>query len=186
MDATVVAVDSVEMNVPLNAQRKIEKLLDAARGYLTLEMPNHALRELQKIADQQGVEFECHQLEGEALRQKGEYETALDAFSRAFDLKPHELSVLFGLAWCYKRTGQLPKSIETMQLALESSPEEPIVPYNLSCYYALAGKKSEALTWLRQALKQERSLRKLISEETDFDGIRDDEEFKQLLRELSP
>ena len=53
--------------------RQVERWLEAARGYLTLEMSDHALRELAQIAaDGDEVEFEVSRLRGEALRQQRE------------------------------------------------------------------------------------------------------------------
>jgi hypothetical protein len=65
-----------------------------------------------------------------------------------------------------------------MEEANRLSPNEPIIMYNLSCYFALAGNKTQALSWLGRALRKEKSLRKLIPEESDFDRLRDDPDFQ--------
>ena len=71
-----------------------------------------------------------------------------------------------------------------MRIAYEHHPKVPIVLYNLSCYYALAGDKDHALSWLGRALRMNRSMVKLVPEETDFDALRNDPDFQHLL-ELS-
>jgi hypothetical protein len=86
-----------------------------------------------------------------------------------------------GLAWCYKRVGQLPKAIAAMHTAHRANAKEPIVLYNLACYYSLAQNKLQALTWLGRALRMERSLVNLIAEESDFDPLRHDPDFRKLL-----
>lgn len=164
-----------------NPRRIRERRLDAARGYLLLDMSAAALTELQRIEDPGPQVFECHLLKGDALRHLGRNEEALAEFQAAHQLHPSDLDVLMGLAWCFKRTSQLPRAIETMHSAHESHSEEPIVLYNLSCYYALAGEREQALSWLGRALRMRRELMALVPTETDFDPIREDPEFRLLM-----
>lgn len=164
------------MSKNLRVQR--ERKLEAARGYLELEMPQHALRELNGIEDPENCMQAVHQLRGEAMRVKGDFADALRAYSRALAEDPNDLAVLLGMAWCYKRTNQLPRAIAAMEQAYRAKPDEPIVLYNLSCYFALDGNKTQALSWLGRALRMESSLRKLIADESDFDLLRHDPDFQ--------
>jgi tetratricopeptide (TPR) repeat protein len=91
-----------------------------------------------------------------------------------------------GLAWCYKRTDQLAKSIEAMHQAYLAHRSEAIVLYNLSCYYSLAGNKEQALSWLGRALRMRPDLRQLIADETDFDPLRNDSDFQHLIHLSEP
>ena len=68
--------------MPGNAKARRERRLEAARGYLMLDMTGHALRELDGISDPERCPFALHQLRGEALRRSGEYATALAASRR--------------------------------------------------------------------------------------------------------
>lgn len=162
----------------ISARRRRERLLEAARGYLLLDMPDHALEQLDAIPEPERSPFVINELRGEALRAKGEYAAALKAYGRALVENPTDLTVLMGMAWCYKRTGHLPKSIAAMHEAYRAHPDEPIVLYNLACYYALAGNKTQALSWLGRALRMRSELRRLIASETDFDGLRNDPDFQ--------
>ena len=162
----------------ISPKRRRERLLEAARGYLTLEMPDHALRELRRIDSSEEDLFDLCQLKGESLRQKKEHEEALAVFSRALEERPDDLTVLMGMAWCFKRTDQLPHAISTIEQAYQASPKQPIVLYNLSCYFSLAGDKAQALSWLGRALRMEPSLRELIPDESDFDPLRNDPDFQ--------
>lgn len=161
-----------------NARRSRERRLESATGYIELNMPEHALRELNAITDPETIPFEFGRLRGEAWRAAGDFEAALTAYSRALAEKPESLDVLMGMAWCYKRTDLLPRAIAAMEQAYRAHPKEPIVLYNLACYFSLAGDKTQALSWLGRALRMESSLRKLIPEETDFDPLRDDPDFQ--------
>lgn len=162
----------------IGGQRRRERLLEAARGYLLLDMPDHALEQLDAVPDPEESSFVVHELRGEALRAKQDYHAALREYSRALAEKPTDLTVLMGLAWCYKRTDQLPKSIAAMHEAYRSHSDEPVVLYNLACYYALSGNKTQALSWLGRALRMRGELRQWIAHESDFDQLRHDPDFQ--------
>jgi tetratricopeptide (TPR) repeat protein len=175
-----------ELMVTMTIPARIARRLEAARGYLLLEMPDQALAELNEIDDRTFTEFEWHLLKGEALRGRGDFRAAITAFQRCQRIRLDTLDVLMGLAWCYKRTDQLHKSIEAMHQAYLSHRDEPIVLYNLSCYYALADNKEQALSWLGRALRMRPELRTLIAAETDFDSIRNDADFQHLIELTEP
>ena len=192
--------------LPMATKAQLDHLrrLEAASGYLDLEMPAHALRALAGIADPEVTPFEFYFLRGQALRAAGNFEEALVDLSRAREERVDDLRVLMGMAWCYKRTGQLPRAISAMEQAYQTHPKELIVLYNLACYFSLAGEKAQALSWLGRALRMESSqkkvhaesedrfntwsgigsfkasLREQIAEEPDFDPLRNDPDFQYL------
>lgn len=159
-------------------RQRRERSLEAARGYLMLDMPRHALEQLDAVSDPDQQAFEIEQLRGESLQRQEDYPAALKAFRRALLENPNSVTVLMGMGWCYKRIGQLPRAINALKRAYRVDPDEPIVLYNLSCYFALAGDKQQALSWLGRALRMESSLRNLIADESDFDQLRDDPDFQ--------
>jgi tetratricopeptide (TPR) repeat protein len=184
-------------------EREHVRRLEAASGYLDLEMPTHALRSLGGIANPELTPFEFYYLRGQALRVAGNFQEALVALSRAHEERPAELDVLMGLAWCYKRTDRLSQAISVMEEAYRAHPKVPVVLYNIACYYSLAGDKMQALSWLGRALRMEASLRKsmtdefprarldgalrmqsslrdLIADEPDFDPLRNDPDFQYI------
>jgi tetratricopeptide (TPR) repeat protein len=164
-----------------NSSRRMAKRLESARGYLMLEMAEQALEELDEVDDPDAVAYEWNLLRGEAYRALQQYRPAIKAYQRAQAVQPDEVDVLMGLAWCYKRTDQLPKSIDVMHQAYLNHRDEPLILYNLACYYALAGNKDQALSWLGRALRMKPDLRELIPMETDFDPIRAEADFRRLI-----
>ena len=85
---------------------------------------------------------------------------------------------------CYKRIGQLPKAISAMEQAYHVAPKEAVILYNLSCYWSLSGNKTQALSWLGRALRMDQALRKLIDDESDFDPLRHDPDFRLILEAI--
>lgn len=168
----------------INPDKIRKRRRKAAEGYLELDMPRHAWRELSHI-DDCGVELLqiCLQC-GEALQTKLEHRLALDAYRQAHLANPTNLHALFGMAWCFKRIDQLSQAIDSMKLAYQFHKDVPEVLYNLACYYSLAGEKENALSWLGRSLRMKRELLNSIPEETDFDPLRHDSDFQHLL-ELS-
>ena len=183
----MVAILTLGFCMPINPDKVRARQIKAAEGYLTLGMPDHALRELDVIADQAEDLFAVWLFRGEALRMKLEHRQALDAFRKAHLCCPTELTALMGMAWCFKRIDQLPQAIDTMKLAYQFHKMEPVVLYNLACYYALAGEKENALSWLGRSLRMdpEHKLLSQIPHETDFDLLRNDADFQHLLELIS-
>jgi tetratricopeptide (TPR) repeat protein len=159
-----------------------QKQITEAEGYLALAMPAHALASLAAIEDSGDSEFNVEYLRGESLRALERHQEALDHLERASALQADHVGLLMALAWCYKRTGQLPKAITATERAYRAEPKEAVLLYNLACYWSLAGNKTQALSWLGRALRMEKSLRKLIDDEPDFDPLRADADFQMILR----
>ena len=63
---------------------------------------------------------------------------------RAARAAPDDIRVRLALSWCYKRTGRLDRTIDTLEQALTVEPEEPLLRYNLACYCVSAGQKRRA------------------------------------------
>jgi len=139
-----------------------DRLLAAAEGYITLGMYKHALASLDQIDGACKTGFEANYRRGDALRHLERHEEALAAFQLAFDEKPDDVDLLMAMAWCYKRTNQLPRAITSMEQAYKIAPKEAVILYNLSCYWSLAGNKTQSLSWLGRALRMDKSFRKLI------------------------
>src|SRR5438309_6933617 len=98
------------------ARSRQEKLLAAAEGYMALGMHQHALASLGQIElSGEGEAFPVNFLRGEALRNLERHADALVAFHRALEEKPEDVSLLMAMAWCYKRTDQLPRAITSME-----------------------------------------------------------------------
>jgi tetratricopeptide (TPR) repeat protein len=161
-----------------------QRQLRAAEGFLLLGMPDHALESLTHVSDPGDDAFLFCLLNGKALQAKRDHQQALNYYEQAHALKPDQLDTLLGMAWCYKRVDRLDQSIATMKIAYDSHPKVPVVLYNLACYYSLAGRKDQALSWLGRALRMNRGFCKLIAAESDFDPLRGDADFRHLL-ELS-
>ena len=158
------------------------KLQREAEGYLELGLPRQALDALARLGDPTEFEGHAFYLWGEALRELERYVEAVMPLTRAAEIEPNNVHVLFALGWCYKRTGQIDLAINSLEQVLVSKPAEPLVHYNLACYWSLAGDKSRALEFLAQALDIDPQFRELVDDEPDFDTMRQDPLFAALVQ----
>jgi tetratricopeptide (TPR) repeat protein len=159
---------------------RMVRQLDSAEGYLVLELPHRALEILQSRTDWATMQFEASFLTGEALRMLERYREALKPLEVAFGLKPGDVAVAIALGWCYKRTHRLAQAVDALERAAKENPGEPLLHYNLACYWSLAGNQEKALDELSIALDMAPELRSLIPGESDFDPLRGNPEFERL------
>ena len=160
--------------------------LDEAEGFLMLDLPERALAILESRSEWATMPFEAHFLTGEALRRLGRCREALMHLERAAGLKPGNVSVAIALGWCYKRTHRLAQAIDALEKALSIAPEEPLLHYNLSCYWSLLGDADRAIAELRAAIDLEPEFRGRIASEPDFNSIRSRPEFERIVNSEPP
>lgn len=156
------------------------KIQREAEGYLELGMPQHALDTLARLGAPDACDTHALYLWGEALRGMQRYREALTPLEQAAEAGPENLHVWFALGWCYKRTGRIDLAIDSLEKVLAVEPSEPLVHYNLACYWSLAGNKRRALEFLSRALDIDPEYGLLIDDEPDFDPLRSDPEFQAL------
>jgi tetratricopeptide (TPR) repeat protein len=149
-----------------------------------LDLPEVALDELKNIRYTEHARSDFHQLMAAAHRELRHYAESAVHYRIVLQHEPHQLDALLGLAWSEKRIGRLDLCIECMLLAIEHHPEEAIAVYNLACYYALNQQEEEALIWLRKAFTMDKKYVAYIDAETDFDSIRDNQEFRDIVAEF--
>jgi Flp pilus assembly protein TadD len=154
------------------------KLQHQAEGYLELGMSQQALDVLHRLGDDGDADLHALYLQGEALRGLGRYAEALAALGRVTKAEPENVHAWLAVGWCHKRTGRLDLAIDALEAARAADPEEPLIHYNLACYWTLAGGKRQALGYLERALALDASYRGLIDGETDFDSLRSDPDFQ--------
>jgi len=79
------------------------------------------------------------------------------------------------------RAGDYERAIVLFEPLLEQYPQYPAIAYNLACAECLAGRSDDAIRHLRQALEMDDSLRGLAQRDSDFDPIREDTRFAELV-----
>jgi tetratricopeptide (TPR) repeat protein len=71
--------------------------------------------------------------------------------------------------------------IERGRELIEANPQYSLPLYNLACCESLVGRKDDALAHLRQAVEKSDRLRVYAKEDSDFDAIRDEPAFREMI-----
>jgi tetratricopeptide (TPR) repeat protein len=171
--------------MPLNLRLQLQRTCLEAEGYLELGMAAQSLRALQRRGQLVHGDARACYLLGEALRELERYREAVYPLRRSLDLIPDDTRVCLALGWCYKRTGRLEDAIAVLDQAVRIEPGDALLHYNLACYWSLARNRRRALQHLANAFDIDGNFRSLVSDEHDFDPIRDDPLFQSLTAMIS-
>lgn len=76
---------------------------------------------------------------------------------------------------------QYDEAADRASAIVEANPGYPMMLYNLACVESLAGRKEEAIEHLRQAAEQSERAREYAAHDSDFDAIREEPAFKELV-----
>jgi tetratricopeptide (TPR) repeat protein len=127
--------------------------------------------------------YEAFYNKGISLSWLGRYEEAIVAYERASEIKPDSYE-----AFCYKGVslswlGRYEEAIVAFDWAIKIKPDSYEAFYSKSCVLALTGEIELAITALRTSISIEPENRELAKTDPDFDAIRNDERFQQLIAE---
>ena len=124
-------------------------------------------------------------VEAEAL-----YNAAFEKYHQATQIKPdyHEAYNNWGIALSglaqLKSGSEAEKlyneAFEKYQLAIKNGGSS----YNLACLYAIRNKKEEALKYLERSLSRNEVSVEFVEKDKDWDGLRDDSDFKRILSNM--
>jgi hypothetical protein len=78
-------------------------------------------------------------------------------------------------------SGQYAEAADRGRELIEAHPEYAGPMYNLACCESLAGRTDAALEHLRLAIERHEPFRSLAAEDSDFDAIRGEDAFKELI-----
>ena len=88
----------------------------------------------------------------------------------------------FAVANGLRQAGRMDECRALMEKEIEKRPEMWELPYNAACLEALSGNADEAVALLQRTLELNREeIYEYLRGDSDLDGIRDDERFRELL-----
>jgi tetratricopeptide (TPR) repeat protein len=86
-----------------------------------------------------------------------------------------------GPALAFFATQEYEKAQEALRKAHEEFPDDPTVLFNLACAKSLLGRADDAVDHLGQSIAIDERFREFAQTDSDFDLIRDDPRFKELV-----
>ncbi len=119
---------------------------------------------------------------GISLTRLGQYDKALTNFNQAIELEPNDLQSLICRGVLFAWMGRYTEGIEACDVILQTNPNHVDALYGKACCYALQKNIDESIKHLTLAidLKPDET-KKRANKDPEFDGIRDDARFQELV-----
>ena len=124
-------------------------------------------------------------IEAEAL-----YKDSFVKYHHATQLKPDDHEAYYNWGNALVNLAQTKSGGEAEKLYNEAFEKYQLViknggkVYNLACLYAIRNKKEEALKFLERSLSRNEVSVKFVEKDKDWDGLRDDSDFKRILSNM--
>ena len=107
---------------------------------------------------------------------------SLDLIQGHLEMNPHDTRALYVGANQLCNVGETEKGLELAERALGQDDQEPIVLYNVACFYAMQGDPDRSLELLAQAVERGWGDRAWLETDSDLDTLRTDQRFVDLLK----
>jgi Flp pilus assembly protein TadD len=120
---------------------------------------------------------------GLAYADLGNYQQAINDYNKAIELDPKGGSRAYNNRGnAYAKLGNTQQAINDYNKAIEIDPKYARAYYNMACKLALQKKTEEACKWLQSAVDRGFNNWKQIEEDKDFDNIRNESCFIDLIK----
>lgn len=177
------AIEHVNLAIPLDNYSLIVRSQLAFANYFYRDF-NQAIREALDIEKKDGNFFVAHRYLGWCYEQLKNPE-AIREFKRAMELSNSTLTQA-ELAHAYAVFGMTHEARDLLDQLIKqrNTGQAYVSAYNIALVYAGLGDKEQALSWLRIANREHADFIVFLKVDPRFDGLRQEEEFKKLLKEL--
>ncbi|NGP54744.1 tetratricopeptide repeat protein [Thioalkalivibrio sp. XN8] len=106
---------------------------------------------------------------------------SLEQIQRHLDMNPHDTRALYVGANQFANVGEFAKAQELAERALGRDQEEPVVLYNVACFYAMKGDTDRAMELLERAVDNGWGDKAWLETDPDLDSLREDTRFQALM-----
>lgn len=111
---------------------------------------------------------------------------ALGTLERHLKLNPHDTRAIYFAAQNLYRVGEKAKATALAEEAMKQGVNEPVVLYNVACFYTGMGEIERAVTLLEQAVSQGWGDRAWMANDSDLVPLHDNPRFQALLARIGP
>jgi len=144
--------------------------LEAAEGYLQLQMAEEALVELRNLPhhEQQGERYKELLLATQMMLKH--WQPAAETAKQLCEINSTESSYFIHAAFCLHETGDTISALIHLQSGPKTLLSDPLYHYNIACYHCVLGNLSEAKEFLEKSFQLDPSLK--LTAVTDKDLTR--------------
>jgi len=151
----------------------IERSLLAAQGYIELEMPEEALAELDALPAGEQQREEVLQLRLFVLMRGRLWLPALEVCALLREIYPDGSTGYIHGAFCLHEIGRTAEAKEVLLAGPPSLSKEATYHYNLGCYDAVLGNRTEAEEHLKTSFLLDRKFREIAKYDPDLKSVSD-------------
>ncbi len=126
----------------------------------------------------------AHASRGRAYSSLGQFADAIIALKKGLEFSKDNAQILGFLGYAYAKAGQTRDAQEVLQQLMELSPDRPARAYGLAVVYTGLGDKDQAFHWLNQSCDNRDAFLIYLKVEPQWDSLRDDPRFDDLLRRM--
>lgn len=109
---------------------------------------------------------------------------SIELIERHMELNPHDSRALCIGANQYSNVGEMDKGLEMAEVALLRGENEPLVLYNIACFFAVRGEADRALDLLENAVARGWGDRAWLETDSDLESLRGNPRFQALLASI--
>lgn len=149
----------------------MERSLLAAQGYIELEMPDEAMREIDALPEEEQDREDVLQMRLFVHMRTKRWEEALKVCAHLRSVCPECTTGYIHGAFCLHEMG---RTLDAKQLLLTGPVcllREPTYHYNLGCYDAVLGNLEEATRHLETSFEMDRKFREIAKYDPDLKPV---------------
>ena len=153
--------------------------------YYETRQYDQALQQYRKALEMDPRRANPHNGIGEVYAQQGRYDLAISEFRQSLDLSGRQPEALSDLGCVYALAGSRPEALEILKQLSERSKHRLVSPLDRAVVYIALGNKEQALALLDEAYAQHEWGMLLLKAEPQYDPLRSDPHFQDLLRRMN-
>lgn len=151
----------------------LERSLLAAQGYIELEMPDEALRELDALSKEDQEREEVLQMRLFVFMRERDWDKALGVCALIRDTYPNCMTGFIHGAFCLHEMGRTQEAKDILLQGPEVLLSEATYHYNLGCYDAVLGNLEDARKHLKMSFQMDKKFREIAKYDPDLKAVHD-------------
>ena len=152
-------------------KRATQRRLDAAAGYLALGMIQEANDEIEAIPTPAKISKDVMGARVEIYSAAREWEHMREVAAFLVREWPEDAQHWISLANATRRCRSITEAVAHLVNAMALHPDEPIIPFNLACYAAQAGRIEDAKLCLVRAIALSPDIRQRALDDPDLEPL---------------
>lgn len=149
----------------------IERALTAAQGYIELDMPSEALRELDELPPEDQRTLPILQVRLFIFMRNRRWRDAMAVCDQLRALDPQQSTGFIHGAFCLHELGQTREAKDLLLQGPASLLREATYYYNLGCYDAVLGNREDAVHSLEISFRMDDKFREIAKYDPDLKEV---------------